>query len=484
MVRVRSLMENVGAARMLSAVVALVLAMGGPLAADAQSPAADRAPAATGALFSQPVEQGQPGSAELSAGRVAVMNSQWQQALDHFRTVMSDYPDGELADDASYWAAKSLYELGRYEDAVAQVNEMITRYPQSTLLSDARIVRVQASEALVRRGNADYERYLRQEAAPSSPTAPRAPRAPQAQGTPPAPTAPNDELRLMALDALIGMDPEAAWPVLQRLVDESDDPEMRSRAVWLLSQMGTDQAFDLLLQIARTEDNPEVRGNALFWIGQSEAHADQALDLLIEVVNSGGNPEYVGQALFGLGQSDSPRAREALETLARDTTKPAELRGQALFWLGQREQGESIDLLRDILLNDPDEELRGQALFAISQIDTPEATEVLQQLARSDAPIETRSNAIFWLGQRAGEGAIDVMLQLWDEVDNIEVKNQILFALSQTDTDRAIDHLASVAKDTTADPELRQQAVFWLGQSENPKAKAALLEIIGGGHDR
>lgn len=34
--------------------------------------------------------------------------------------------------------------------------------------------------------------------------------------------------------------------------------------------------------------------------------------------------------------------------------------------------------------------------------------------------------------------------------------------------------------DEDEDPELRSQAVFWLGQSEHPKAKQALIEIIGG----
>jgi hypothetical protein len=38
-----------------------------------------------------------------------------------------------------------------------------------------------------------------------------------------------------------------------------------------------------------------------------------------------------------------------------------------------------------------------------------------------------------------------------------------------------------VAKDSDEDAELRKQAVFWLGQSDHPKAKAAILEIIGGG---
>jgi len=478
-----------GAARWLLAVVALALSLGVPLATAAQAPPApvqdiaDAPPAPRDARFGTPGEQNQPGASDLSAGRVAVMNSRWQEALDHFRSVVQDYPDGELADDATYWWAKCLYELGRYEDAVARVNDMANRYPRSNLLSDARVVRFEAAEQLVQRGNADYERYLVDAAAPQAPR-PTTPTSPTQSPDAPEPVSPESELRLMALDALINMDPESAWPVLQRLVQERDDPELRGRAVWLLSQLGSDEAFDLLIDIARNDDDPEVRGNALFWVGQSDEHREQAMDLLIEMVNSDGDSEFAGQALFGLGQSDDPRARAALEALAKDRSKDVELRGQALFWLGQQ-GGDALDVLRDILLSDSDEELRGQALFGISQMDSPEAAATLLALARdTTASAEMRGNAIFYLGQRSGGAAIDDMLELWEQIEDTEVRDQLMFALAQTDDDRAIDHLVSVAKDAEADPELRQQAIFWLGQSNNPKAKAALLEIIGNGEQR
>ncbi len=423
-----------------------------------------------------PGEQSQPGADDLSAGRAAAMRMRWDEALDRFRAVLDEHPTGELADDATYWIAVCLEGLGDYEQAVELVNEFIDRYPNSQLLSDARVVRFEAAEALVSQGNADYERYLRAEAAPQAPPAPSG--IPGQADAPPPPDVESD-LRVMALDALIGMDPESAWPILQRIVADSDSAELRGRSVWLLSQVGTDEAFDMLVEMARSDPDPEVRGQALFWVGQSAGHSEQAMDLLIDMLQSATDDELLEQALFGLGQSSDPRARQALEGLARDASKPAEMRGQALFWLGQ--QGDSLDMLGEIALNDPDEELRSQALFGIAQIESEEANEFLLQIARSDAPVEVRSNAIFWLGQRGDERAIDVLIGLWADVDDVEIRNQLLFALAQTNTEAGVDHLVAVAKDEDEDPELRSQAVFWLGQSEHPKAKQALLDIIGGG---
>ena len=437
-------------------------------------------PSPADARLGLPGEQSHPGADDLSAGRAAAMRGRWQDALDRFRAVLVEHPNGELADDATYWIAKSLEAVGEYELAVERVNEFIDRYPNSQLLRDARVVRFEAAEALVSRGNADYERYLCAEVGPQAPRAPQAPPGIPGQSAvaPPAPDVESD-LRMMALDALIGMDPESAWPILQRVVADSSSVELRVRSVWLLSQVDTDEAFDLLVEMARNDPDSEVRGQALFWVGQSADHSEQAMGLLIDMLQSAGDEELLGQALFGLGQSSDPRARQALEGLARDTSKSAEMRGQALFWLAQ--QGDSLDMLGEIALNDPDEELRSQALFGIAQIESQEANEFLLQIARSDAPLEVRSNAIFWLGQRGDERVVDVLIGLWADVDDVEVRNQLLFALAQTNTEAGVDHLVAVAKNEDEDPELRSQAVFWLGQSEHPKAKQALIEIIGGG---
>lgn len=192
MLRFDNPVERSIAARLALVLWFTVVGLVGPLAqptaaqTDAPTPTSD-------ARFGSPGEQGQPGSEQLGAGRVAVINGRWQEALDHFRAVLEDYPNSELADDATYWAAKTLYELDRYEEAVERANEFINRYPRSELLGDVRVVRFEAAEALVSQGNADYERYLRDAAAPQAP--PQPPQSPRPGQAPVAPDAPGPEVR-------------------------------------------------------------------------------------------------------------------------------------------------------------------------------------------------------------------------------------------------------------------------------------------------
>jgi HEAT repeat protein len=57
------------------------------------------------------------------------------------------------------------------------------------------------------------------------------------------------------------------------------------------------------------------------------------------------------------------------------------------------------------------------------------------------------------------------------------MKEQLIFVYSQRHETEAVDKLIDIAKhDPNA--ELRKKAVFWLGQSHDPRARQALLDII------
>jgi hypothetical protein len=57
------------------------------------------------------------------------------------------------------------------------------------------------------------------------------------------------------------------------------------------------------------------------------------------------------------------------------------------------------------------------------------------------------------------------------------MKEQLIFVYSQRRDSQAVDKLLDIAKRET-DPELRKKAVFWLGQSRDPRAAQFLLDLI------
>ncbi|MEP6689176.1 MAG: HEAT repeat domain-containing protein, partial [Gemmatimonadales bacterium] len=104
---------------------------------------------------------------------------------------------------------------------------------------------------------------------------------------------------------------------------------------------------------------------------------------------------------------------------------------------------------------------------------------VLLRIARRpELPLETRRQAVFWLGQAAGEAATRGLDSLaTDRGGELEVRKQAVFALSQRPADEGVPVLIRIAR-SNPHAELRKTALFWLGQSEDPRALALFEEIL------
>ena len=103
----------------------------------------------------------------------------------------------------------------------------------------------------------------------------------------------------------------------------------------------------------------------------------------------------------------------------------------------------------------------------------------LLRLARDPRlPSERRRSAVFWLSQAAeaaAGNALDSMVS--DSHTNRELRKQAVFALSQRDPSEGVPRLIHVVK-TNPDPEVRKAALFWLGQSDDPRALDLFEQLL------
>jgi HEAT repeat protein len=60
---------------------------------------------------------------------------------------------------------------------------------------------------------------------------------------------------------------------------------------------------------------------------------------------------------------------------------------------------------------------------------------------------------------------------------DLEIRKHAVFALSQGPAEEVVPMLIRIAR-TNRQPELRKQALFWLGQSEDPRAISLFEEIL------
>jgi HEAT repeat protein len=139
---------------------------------------------------------------------------------------------------------------------------------------------------------------------------------------------------------------------------------------------------------------------------------------------------------------------------------------------------EAADYLLSIVQNDRGS-IGRKAIFPATIADSAEIWPTLIKIARNpDLPRESRTQSVFWLGQAAGDAATANLnsLVLDNSVDR-EIREQAVFALSQRPRDEGVPALIAVAK-TNKDPEIRKKALFWLGQSGDPRALDLFEQLL------
>jgi HEAT repeat protein len=242
--------------------------------------------------------------------------------------------------------------------------------------------------------------------------------------------------------------------LLRGLVEANAPTKVAENSVVALAMHDDTRVEGIIEGFARNSTNNKVRQSAVFWIGQLPG----SHPYLGEVIrNEQENTELRKQAAFSLGISSDPQAIATLQNIY-GAINSREVKKQIIF-------AAFVNKDRD---RDEDEKNRG----------SDEGTNFLIRVAESDTDNELKKQALFWIGQRAGQRSLEVLGKTVESDDaDTDVQKQAVFAISQRPKDEAIPLLIKIAK-THAKPEVRKQAMFWLGQTGDPRALEFFKEIL------
>ena len=153
-------------------------------------------------------------------------------------------------------------------------------------------------------------------------------------------------------------------------------------------------------------------------------------------------------------------------------------RDAALTDLGTASAQDAVDFLLGLATRE-DTRAGEEAILPVTLADSVTVWPMLLKLARDDrAPQRCRRQAVFWLGQAASDAATRGLTDLVDDADmDRDVKEQAVFALSQQPHEAGVPALIRIAR-THREPGVRRKALFWLGQSGDPRALALFEEIL------
>ncbi len=464
-------------------------------------------------------------------GRIAISEEAWDDAARAFERITDRYPTSTYAGDALYWQAFALQRLGSSSDlrrGVRALEMQKEKYPKAAtyasgessalltrlngrlartgdadaaamiaeLAASAASIGVGVAESVLPAVAAELERArpeIERELARARPEMERGLAEMQRELSelrrdgfgrnrseiPPECEGVIGEERIEALNALLQMSSDQALPILKRVLARRDKCSeiLRRKAVFLVSQKRGDEAVDILLNTAKTDPDRETREQAVFWLSQTDS--ERAVEVLEQILlQEPTDIEMQKKAIFSLSQGRSDRAHRILRDFVKRAGASEEARADAIFWLGQRRNPENAAFLREIFPTLESKELKDKVLFSLAQSRTPENSRwLLDQAKDRRLDGELRKQALFWAGQSGA--AVKDLAEIYDSGENDrELRNQVIFVLSQRRKDtEAMDKLYDIAQ-REKDPELRKQAIFWLGQSGDARAAKFLEDII------
>ena len=123
--------------------------------------------------------------------------------------------------------------------------------------------------------------------------------------------------------------------------------------------------------------------------------------------------------------------------------------------------------------------LRQKAVFLVAQGGGEGVEGILVQTARSDPDAEVRQQAVFWLSQVEGDAAVAALDSILRSAKDANLQEKAIFALSQHDSDRARGALRAYAERPGLSTDLREKAIFWIGQSGGKENEAYLRGLFG-----
>lgn len=268
-------------------------------------------------------------------------------------------------------------------------------------------------------------------------------------------------------------------PALSRIGRDANRPkETRHQAIRWIGELAEDGALAVLYDLAGNgEQGMSIREHAL--MGLAFLPDGEGVPSLIRIARSSPDRKLREKGIFWLSQADDVGARRTLRQMASSNDIPEEERGHVIFALGHHDQTDEDGVFLRSLYGGTSEALKKKIIQSVAQGEKQAADGgrwLLTLAANESETIELRKDALFWAGQ-SDQTSVEDLIQAYGHATEPQLKEHHVFVLSQRDERQAIDKLMDIARNDD-DPEIRKKALFWLGQTDDPRVAQFLQQLI------
>jgi HEAT repeat protein len=363
-------------------------------------------------------------------GTRAISESRWPDAVDLFNRVSQMH--GEHAEGALYWKAYAENKEGQPANALGTCGELRKKYPKSRWLDECGALEIE-----IRGKSGD-------------------PVSPQAE--------PDENLKLLALNALMQQDQAQAVPILQKILSGNQPEELKSRALFVLAQSTSPQAEALINQIAQGQSGHALQIKAIRMLAAGQGKC--ANDSLASIYQHSSDTEVKRVILQSyLVTGDPSKLLEA----ARQETNP-ELVKTAIQTLG------AMSATQDLLTMyraTSDAQTKADIINALIA-SGHNGVSPLSEIAQSEQNADLRRKAIRNLGVAGGMSVAPALVTMYQKNTDAETKRAAAQALFLANDAQDLVTLARGEKDV----EMKQYLVQQLSVMHNQEATKYMMEIL------
>lgn len=274
----------------------------------------------------------------------------------------------------------------------------------------------------------------------------------------------DEELKLLALNALMQGGDENALPILQQILEGNQSERVKERALFVLAEDQSKPAQELMGQIVRGEKDPKLQIKAIHLL--SAARGRQSADLLADVYSRSNNQEVKKAVIDSYLVMGTP---EKLVQVAQHESDP-ELSKHAVSELGAMGAVPQLQTMYQSASNKETKKAVINALVAAGG----KGSDLLGQIATSETDPELRSRAIRNMGVTGGSSSAPALLAIYSKGVDPETKKAVIDALFVANDTHDLVSLARSEKD----PSAKREIVSKLSVMHNKEATAYMVELL------
>ncbi len=364
-------------------------------------------------------------------GREFIDQGKYDRAIERFGDVVA--MDKARADAALYYKAWAQNKSGLRAEALTTVAALAKDHPKSRYLTQAK-----ALEAEVRRSS-------------GQPVRPE--------------TEHDDDLKLYAIAALQNSEPEQAVPMLEKLLEGTASPRVKSKALFVLAQSNSPRAREVLTSIAKGTSTPDLQNRAIDYLGTLGGRESRAS--LADIY--GATPDVdvkrrILRAFMVAGEKDR------LLTAAQ-SEQNAELRAEAVQQLGVMGAHEE---LWQLYQKETATDVKRRVIHAMFV--GGNATRLIE-LAKTEKNPELRRTAVRNLGIMGSKRASDALVEIYNSDKDPEIRRAVINGLFQQGNATALVDLARKEPDAVMKKEIVSKLSV---MGKNPVVTQFMMELLNG----